>query len=96
MPTTNEVIDDSTQKFQINFWNQRLKNLESIFDQLRDPRIKKMAIVLEITESSYTLTFKTFFRNLVAGIPTYCKSNANILLSNATFHIFYVLEKFSF
>ncbi|KAK6632535.1 hypothetical protein RUM43_013303 [Polyplax serrata] len=75
----NDVLVETTEVFfkdnnhpvpsaEIIFWNQRLKNLESIYDQLRDPRVKKMAIVLEITESSYTHTYRTFFRNVVAAV----------------------------
>jgi dynein heavy chain len=52
---------------EIDFWNSRLKNLESIYDQLRDPRVKSMASVLELTDSVYFPFFKSQFLNIVAG-----------------------------
>jgi hypothetical protein len=52
---------------EIDFWNSRLKNLESIYDQLRDQRVKKMASILELTDSAYFPCFKTQFRDIVAG-----------------------------
>lgn len=53
---------------ELEFWNDRLKNLECIFDQLRDPRVKKMAEYLEKTDSTYLPCFKTMFKNVVAGV----------------------------
>jgi dynein heavy chain len=52
---------------EIDFWNSRLKNLESIYDQLREQRVKKMASILELTDSAYFPCFKTQFRDIVAG-----------------------------
>lgn len=37
---------DPTPLFELDFWRNRLKNLESIYDQMRDPRVKKMASYL--------------------------------------------------
>lgn len=53
---------------EVEFWNARLKNLENIYDQLRDPRVKKMVLYLEGTGSSYLSCFKNMFKNIVAGI----------------------------
>lgn len=53
---------------EINFWNARLKNLECIYDQLRDPRVKKMALYLELTDSIYLACFQNTFQNIVSGI----------------------------
>lgn len=53
---------------EIQFWKERLRNLESIYDQMRDPRVKKMASYLELTNSSYLPCLKTLFRNLVVAI----------------------------
>lgn len=53
---------------EVEFWNARLKNLENIYDQLRDPRVKKMVLYLEGTGSSYLTCFKNMFKNIVAGI----------------------------
>lgn len=53
---------------EVEFWFHRLKNLEYIYDQLRDPRVKKMGEYLELTQSTYSKTFKTLFKNIVAGV----------------------------
>lgn len=53
---------------EIEFWNSRLKNLECIYDQLRDPRVKRMAGYLELTDSAYLPCFKMMFKNVVAGV----------------------------
>lgn len=53
---------------EVAFWEKRLKTLESVYEQLRDPRVKKMASILELTESVYYSCFKILFRNVVAGV----------------------------
>ncbi|XP_022909837.1 dynein beta chain, ciliary-like [Onthophagus taurus] len=53
---------------EVEFWNFRLKSLECIYDQLRDPRVKQMIHYLELTESSYLSCFKSTFKNIVAAI----------------------------
>ncbi|KAF9414328.1 hypothetical protein HW555_007725, partial [Spodoptera exigua] len=50
------------------FYQQRLKNLEGIYSQLRDPRVKRMAHYLEDTKSVYLSCFKTMLTNVVAAI----------------------------
>lgn len=78
----NDVITkDSAQAFsggqnpdpsaEICFWNSRLRNLEYIYDQLRDERVRKMAVILETTDSAYFPSFKTLFHNIVAGKKKY-------------------------
>ncbi|RZC39341.1 MT, DHC N2, AAA 7, DHC N1 and/or AAA 9 domain containing protein [Asbolus verrucosus] len=57
-----------TPSREVEFWNARLKNLEFIYDQLRDPRIKKIARYLEMTKSAYFTTFKRMFKDIVAGV----------------------------
>ncbi|XP_075982942.1 dynein beta chain, ciliary-like [Anticarsia gemmatalis] len=52
----------------IDFYTQRLKNLEGIYSQLRDPRVKRMAHYLEDTRSVYLSCFKTMLTNVVAAI----------------------------
>jgi dynein heavy chain len=39
----------------------------SLFFQLRDPKVRKMAELLERTQSSYFPSFKNIFRDVVAG-----------------------------
>nr|CAD7570912.1 unnamed protein product [Timema californicum] len=52
---------------EVQFWNARLGNLEYIYDQLRDEKVRKMAVILEKTDSAYFPCFKTLFRNIVAA-----------------------------
>lgn len=53
---------------EVEFWNSRLKNLECIYDQMRDPRVKRMASYLELTDSAYLPCFKMMFKNVVASV----------------------------
>ncbi|KAJ9585775.1 hypothetical protein L9F63_002412, partial [Diploptera punctata] len=75
----NDVLtEESSQAFaggqnptpsaEINFWNSRLRNLEYIYDQLRDERVRKMAAILEKTDSAYYPCFRTHFQNVVAAL----------------------------
>lgn len=57
-----------TPRSEVQFWKARLKNLECIYDQLRDPRVKKMIGYLEQTDSSYLPCFKVMFKNVVASV----------------------------
>ena len=49
------------------FWNNRLKNLSFIFEQLRNERIRAMALILEHSRSAYYPCFQTLFKNVVTG-----------------------------
>ncbi|GLH12101.1 Uncharacterized protein GBIM_16853, partial [Gryllus bimaculatus] len=71
----NDVItEDSAQAFangnnpvpyeEVAFWDARLRNLRYIYQQLRDERVRKMAVILEKTDSAYFPCFKTLFRNI--------------------------------
>ncbi|XP_076257481.1 dynein beta chain, ciliary-like [Rhynchophorus ferrugineus] len=53
---------------EYDFWVARNKNMESIYDQLCDPRIKKMGEFLELTKSTYTKAFQTLFKDVVAAL----------------------------
>ncbi|XP_070581054.1 dynein beta chain, ciliary-like isoform X2 [Ptychodera flava] len=53
---------------EIEFWKAKCANLECIYDQLRDPKVRKMAELLEKTQSSYFPTFKNIFRDVVAAL----------------------------
>ncbi|KAI8120795.1 ciliary, Dynein beta chain [Lucilia cuprina] len=50
------------------FWNNRLKNLSFIFEQLRNERIRAMALVLEHSRSAYYPCFQTLFKNVVTAL----------------------------
>ncbi|XP_028032579.1 dynein beta chain, ciliary-like isoform X2 [Bombyx mandarina] len=52
----------------IEFYSTRLRNLEGIYSQLRDPRVKRMANYLEETQSVYLNCFKSMLTNVVAAI----------------------------
>lgn len=52
---------------EIEFWRQRLENVESIYNQMRDPRVKKMASILELTKSPYSPRFKNLSKDVIAG-----------------------------
>ncbi|KAJ9598678.1 hypothetical protein L9F63_010627, partial [Diploptera punctata] len=57
-----------TPRFEIEFWNSRLKNLECIYDQLRDPRVRKMASILELTDSAYLPSYKKYYHGVVGAV----------------------------
>ncbi|XP_041969099.1 dynein beta chain, ciliary-like [Aricia agestis] len=52
----------------IEFYSQRLRNLEGVYSQLRDPRVKRMAHYLEDTHSVYFGCFKSMLTNVVAAV----------------------------
>ncbi|XP_071446269.1 dynein beta chain, ciliary-like [Hetaerina americana] len=75
----NEIIkEDSSSAFEnganpfptkeLSFWDNRVKNLECIYHQLQDPRVKKMASILELSDSAYYRCFRTLFQNIVAAL----------------------------
>lgn len=52
---------------ELNFWNNRLKNLTFIYEQLRHERVRSMALILEYTDSAYFPCFTNLFKNVVSG-----------------------------
>lgn len=52
---------------EIDFWCQRLVNVESIHNQMKDLRVKKMASILELTKSPYSPRFKALLKDVIAG-----------------------------
>ncbi|XP_063983406.1 dynein beta chain, ciliary [Diachasmimorpha longicaudata] len=57
-----------TPTSELEFWSKRLTNLRYIFDQLREDRVRKMAIILEKTDSAYYPCFRTLFSNVVSSL----------------------------
>lgn len=53
---------------EIEFWNSRVNNLMSIYDQLCDPRVKKMNEYLQHIGSVYVKQFKSLFKKIVAAL----------------------------
>ncbi|CAH1258196.1 DNAH17 [Branchiostoma lanceolatum] len=53
---------------EITFWNSRCSNLECIYEQLRQPRVRKMGQLLERMNSSYFPAFKDLFTDVVHAV----------------------------
>ncbi|KAG5897820.1 hypothetical protein JTB14_011820 [Gonioctena quinquepunctata] len=70
---------------ELQFWNQRLKNLQYIYEQLKEPKVKSMAVVLEKTNSAYYSCFKNVFKNTVVALSE--AKDVNIYLSPLKKHI---------
>ena len=71
---------------EIQFWKAKSENLDCIFQQLRDPKVRKMKELLERTESSYLPSFKNIERDVEAGMSWKLNSN---LLSDLKWEIIY-------
>lgn len=46
----------------------RLKNLEYIYEQLREPKVRSMAVILEKTNSAYFNCFRNLFKSTVMAL----------------------------
>lgn len=53
---------------EIRFWEAKCTNLESLFEQMKDDTTKKMASILDVTDSAYYPCFRSMFRNVVAAL----------------------------
>lgn len=53
---------------ELNFWENRRKNVMNIYDQLRDPRVKKIGSILELINSVYFNTFSSTFKGIVTAL----------------------------
>ncbi|XP_032902051.1 dynein heavy chain 11, axonemal [Amblyraja radiata] len=53
---------------ELDFWKARKANLLCVYEQLQTPVIRKMAKILEITESSYFPTFKASLQDVVGAL----------------------------
>ncbi|XP_066917361.1 dynein beta chain, ciliary-like [Clytia hemisphaerica] len=53
---------------EIDFWSQRVENLENIFDQLRTIKVRKMAELLKRHNSSYYPAFKKIYREAIHAL----------------------------
>lgn len=61
---------------ELDFWKARATNLECIFEQLHDVKVRRMAELLEKTQSSYFPAFKKIFKDVVAGMCRTCMDYA--------------------
>lgn len=77
--TINEVIQDNSFRIfddvkfpmpshETSFWNGRLKNLENIYDQLCDPKIRAISAILEKVDSVYFSAFRNTFKSVVESL----------------------------
>ncbi|KAL6263152.1 hypothetical protein P5V15_005953 [Pogonomyrmex californicus] len=57
-----------TPNVELDYWSTRLANLRYIYDQLQEDRVKKMATILEKTDSAYFPCFRTLFDNVVSSL----------------------------
>lgn len=75
----DEVLKDSSSSLfnnnnhptplaEITFWDNRRKNMMNIYDQLKDPRVKKIGSILEQINSVYFTTFSATFKNVVTAL----------------------------
>lgn len=65
--TSVPVGEFAVPSHEFDFWNQRTKALQDIYEQLVNPEVKKMAIILEENGSVYTSMFRKFFKRVVRG-----------------------------
>ncbi|KAL6474749.1 hypothetical protein MHYP_G00157890 [Metynnis hypsauchen] len=63
-------------KAEFDFWNDRLKSLECIHEQLLNPKVQKMAEILETAESVYWPALRNIFKDVKEGL----KEAENIIL----------------
>ncbi|KAJ8968779.1 hypothetical protein NQ317_016724 [Molorchus minor] len=71
--------------FELEFWSTRQKNLQYIYKQLREDKVKSMAIVLQKTNSAYYSCFKNTFKNVVIALAE--TENINTYLTPLKKHI---------
>ncbi|ODN03963.1 Dynein beta chain, ciliary [Orchesella cincta] len=75
----NEVLQQDSSKplksgqhptpyVEIAFWEERVQDLQLIYSQLNDDKVRRLAYLLEKTNSTYWPCFKTVFRNVVAAL----------------------------
>ncbi|XP_076624613.1 dynein beta chain, ciliary-like [Colletes latitarsis] len=73
----NEILHEEFSTFSANelartseldYWDLRLKNLESLYLQLKDPGVIHMDMFLEETKSPYSEFFKNLIKNVAATL----------------------------
>jgi dynein heavy chain, axonemal len=63
-----EKENHPTPLAELKFWNDRRKNVKNIYNQLCDPRVKKIGSILELINSVYFGTFTTTFKKVVTSL----------------------------
>ncbi|XP_076548684.1 dynein beta chain, ciliary isoform X2 [Osmia lignaria lignaria] len=74
----NEILNEEFSQFskggdqlpeaEMNYWNMRLKNMESIYLQLKNPKIVRMDVFLQEMASPYSEYFKNLIKNVTATL----------------------------
>jgi dynein heavy chain len=60
--------NNPTPYVELAFWEERVQDLQCIYDQLNEDKVRKIANILEQTHSTYWPAFKSMFRNVVAAL----------------------------
>ncbi|XP_068082615.1 dynein beta chain, ciliary-like [Anabrus simplex] len=100
----NDVIqEDSSQAFsrgrhptpsaETNFWHSRLSNLQFIYGQMKEDRVRKMGVMLEKTESAYYPCFTNLFLSVEAALN---EAEDIVVHLKPLLHHFAALEKIDF
>ena len=63
-----EKNNHPTPSAEISFWKKRRHNLMNIYDQLKDPRVKRIGTILEEIDSVYFNSFRQTFKNVVTSL----------------------------
>ena len=53
---------------EIEFWRDKCRNLESLFEQMRTDTTQHMASILETTDSAYYPSFQNMMSKVVAAL----------------------------
>ena len=53
---------------EIQFWEAKRMNLESLYEQMKADTTKKMASILQLTDSAYFPCYRSMFRNVVTAL----------------------------
>ena len=64
----NDILIHLGPMTEIFFWEAKCMNLESLYEQMKADTTKKMASILDMTDSAYYPCFRSMFRNVVAAL----------------------------
>ncbi|XP_078034037.1 dynein beta chain, ciliary-like [Augochlora pura] len=73
----NEILNEEFTKktgppipeqSELNYWSMRLNNMESLYQQLKDPRVTSMRTFLEEMESPYSEYFTNLIKHVAASL----------------------------
>ncbi|XP_017887523.2 dynein beta chain, ciliary-like [Ceratina calcarata] len=70
----NEILNEEFKRngkqaiSELDYWNMRLKNMESLYYQLKDSKVMQLDTFLEQLESPYSEYFKNLVKNVAAAL----------------------------